>query len=511
VLQPIDAEHWTARAVLTQTINSTGWNSLDVEANINAPSDTVAAFGAGYVEAALTVDLINNHWQNMRSQAAVSEKVSKFVQENEVWVRKQADSKAHAADAYWTTVRNIYAQLDGMASGYDAHRGGLNALSKLQLMLLGMTVELDDISKAVDKSARPDYQAMTKAELEAYVFDHTHCSAMIKVNADLSELYAAHNTWCSYEAMLRIFKTYTLPFNTKKSERDAGEGGGATTYRFSGYPATIAGIDDFYVTSNKLAVIETTNSVFTSSLFDAVNTSLVMYWVRVSVATRLARSAREWHDYFYRFNSGTYNNQWMTVDYKLFTPGEPLLDGTFIVSEQIPGFYKIEDQTNVLQRGHWPSYNVPFYDEIYEKSGYPAIVKTHGNSESYQLAPRALIFRRDADASQTLSSVQHFMRLNRFNTTPQDPLFPNPDHAIAARADLMPTGPSGDGRGPRAGGAIDCKITTSSMMRNLNVSAIAGPTHTDQPVFSWQGAWNNATAFPHYGHPTSFDFEWVDF
>ena len=35
----------------------------------------------------------------------------------------------------------------------------------------------------------------------------------------------------------------------------------------------------------------------------------------------------------------------------------------------------------------------------------------------YQLAPRAPIFRRDADAPQTLEGLQHFMRLNRWNVT----------------------------------------------------------------------------------------------
>ncbi len=37
---------------------------------------------------------------------------------------------------------------------------------------------------------------------------------------------------------------------------------------------------------------------------------------------------------------------------------------------------------------------VPYFLEIYEKSGYPEMVKKHGESSSYQLAPRAQIFRR---------------------------------------------------------------------------------------------------------------------
>lgn len=519
-LGPVDGTAWTARATLTNEMNTTGWGTLTVEANPAAPSDAVAAFGAGYVEAALTADLIDLTWQNMRSQAAPSPKALAYVTANTAWVRAQAAAGVAAGDAYWSSVANVYAQLDGIAAGYNAHRGGLNQLTSTQLQLLGMTVELGDIEQIVDPAARPDYAAMSASELEGYVFEHTHCSAMIKVSADLRELFASHNTWCSYAAMLRLFKTYTLPFR-HKGNGDAGAG--ATTVMFSGYAATLAGIDDFYITDQQLSVIETTNSVFNGSLFDAVDRSgagAVPYWVRVIVATRAATTAEQWHEVFYQHNSGTYNNQWMTVDYKRFTPGEPLGAGLFWVSEQIPGFHHAAEQTMVLQRGHWPSYNVPFYPDVYERSGYPAIVEQFGPSRSYQLAPRALIFRRDADATQGLAEVQHFMRLNRWNVTQAatgklDPLFGTPDSAIAARADLMPVGPGGDGRGPRLGGAIDCKIVTSEMMAAMTVSAVAGPTNNgvsggDQPVFRWTGDWNNGS-FPHFGHPTAFDFPWVNF
>ncbi len=67
----------------------------------------------------------------------------------------------------------------------------------------------------------------------------------------------------------------------------------------------------------------------------------VMAWIRNLVANRLASNGAEWSNVFGHYNSGTYNNQWMIVDYKLFNPkAEALAPGTLWLFEQIPGFTK---------------------------------------------------------------------------------------------------------------------------------------------------------------------------
>lgn len=63
------------------------------------------------------------------------------------------------------------------------------------------------------------------------------------------------------------------------------------------------------------------------------------------------------------------------------------------------------DRTQDLERGYWPSYNVPYFKEVYDASGYPEAAKRlralgpdYNEAVaglSYQLAPRAKIFRRD--------------------------------------------------------------------------------------------------------------------
>lgn len=62
--------------------------------------------------------------------------------------------------------------------------------------------------------------------------------------------------------------------------------------------------------------------------------------------------------------------------------------------------------------GYWPSYNVPFFETIYNLTGYAAFAEKFGTDFSYQLAPRAKIFRRDQASVNSLATMQHIMRYN---------------------------------------------------------------------------------------------------
>ena len=84
-------------------------------------------------------------------------------------------------------------------------------------------------------------------------------------------------------------------------------------------------------------------------------------WVRTVVANRLAPTGSQWAEIFERHNSGTYNNQWMILNYNLFSPGKDLQPDTLWILEQIPGSVHMADMTVFLQeKGYWPSFNVPY-------------------------------------------------------------------------------------------------------------------------------------------------------
>jgi hypothetical protein len=76
-----------------------------------------------------------------------------------------------------------------------------------------------------------------------------------------------------------------------------------------------------------LTVLETTLDIYKDNLYRNINPISVPEWMRVTIATRLANSGKEWVDNFYIFNDGTYNNEWMITDFKLFQPGTPPKSG----------------------------------------------------------------------------------------------------------------------------------------------------------------------------------------
>lgn len=79
------------------------------------------------------------------------------------------------------------------------------------------------------------------------------------------------------------------------------------------------------------------------------------------VSNRLAHTGRDWANLFSLKNSGTYNNELMIVDYKQFSPGEPLKKGLLTVIEQSPGKIHWEDKTEELSNNtYWSSFNIPY-------------------------------------------------------------------------------------------------------------------------------------------------------
>ena len=250
-------------------------------------------------------------------------------------------------------------------------------------------------------------------------------------------------------------------------------------------------------------MLETTNSVFDDALFDLIKPQSLLAWHRVRLANMLASTGEDWYHVAREYNSGTYNNQYMLIDYKLFTPGQPLLPGTLYVCEQIPGTFVGGDVTRELERGYFPSYNIPYWIEIYNKSGYPAVVDKHGPNNSYQLYSRARIFRRDNHLVDDDDSFKYMIRYNKYESDPYSAM--DPMETICSRSDLTSNSPLfGNDAGPS--GCIDGKFTNDKHFARGNSWAISGPTTQGglYPPFDWRN-------HPHAvrdGEPDVYNFDW---
>lgn len=519
-----DAVAWGS---FTDVIDKTGWAVLDIHTAPSANGDT-QSYAAGFLEGALTHKRITQHLQNMwgvdfKGYAAgtVPEKIRDFVSANMDWMVSKV--KENPSDSYWQTIGYLLAQLHGLADGYEAARdadgyNGLPLTVEDMLMLVMVDTDMDDVVTAVVAEGHlinqhflhrrhqrrhrmfdpfPEYFDVSGAQRR----HHGHCSALVQVAPDLTDLWVAHATWDEYRGMLRIIKYFDMPLPGVKVQRLA----------FTADPGGLYSADDFYVLDSKLVVMETTIDNYNRSLWSQIKPGSVMTWARAMVANRQATSGDEWTEHQVRHSSGTCNNQWMVVDYKRFEPGKPLKDGVLWISETMPGHSQRGDVTHVLQkRMSWPSYNIPYFEDIWKVGGYEAMQKKthHPDDFSFDKCPRALMFERarQEGAGSSLSSLMALIRYNRID----DPLARGDAcNGISARCDLNPhKHVSYD-----CFGAIDAKIARwRNFSEDLSFLAVSSPTWGgNERPFSWSEVnpeVDGCQASDHRGHPNTFDFSW---
>jgi hypothetical protein len=477
-----------ADALYVPSMNETGWDVLSISTD-NTQADLTQAFAAGYIEGSVTTKSIWNAWKTFVVQVPSDPKLATFATQQDTWLRSQVALNS-ANSPYWANVGLILAQFDGLVKGYADSAPAEQQLSYLNQLYWQLQNELGDIENFLQlQDGRMTEQDLLKPNMES------HCSVLVKVSKDGQSLYSAHDTWAGYSSMLRTYKYYKLNYNVPGLK--------SPTVAFTSYPGCLQSTDDFYLTTQQLYVAETTNDVFNSSLYlDFISPQTVPEWIRIILANRMGGSGSEWVDIYSQFNSGTYNNQWQIVDYKLFTPGQPIKPGTLWIAEQVPGFIVAKDETSYLvNQGFWPSYNIPFFSFIYNISGYPPMYEKYGNEYSYSMCARAQIFRRDAPAVQTMDDMKRIMRYNQYQTDALS--LHDACKQISARCDLNTPWSGETLNGWAAFGGIDSKITDNNMIKTQSAWAVSGPTWDNQPPFAWTSTWANR---PNFGMPTVYDF-----
>lgn len=477
-----------AYGYLNNTLNSTGWSVLEIRAGYGTTqeADEITFFLAGYLEGFLTAQQMMDHYTNLFPQLIHDEKtlqlVQNFISKQDSWVRDQVKLKRNI-DPLWAHAGFIVAQMDGLQAGAAdwAKKHGKKPLSMFEVQFLNAVGDLLDLIPALN----PSHFRLFDFELPGM----GHCSALIKMLPGFENLLFAHSSWYTYAATLRIYKHWD--FHVSEPHTATGK------LSFSSYPGFLVSLDDFYLLGSGLMMTQTTNNVFNSSLYQFIRPESLLAWQRVRLSHSLASSGEQWAQIFSRHNSGTYNNQYMVLDRSKVKLGHSVEDGALTVVEQIPGLVQFSDQTQALRLGYWPSYNVPFHESIYNLSGYPQMWQKFGDDFSYDLCPRAKIFRRDQGNVKDLVSLKHIMRYNNYLKDPYSKK--DPCKSICCRNDLKAVKPS-------PGGCYDTKVTDFHMAAAFKAEAVNGPTtQGGLPLFSWDGFRN----ISHVGLPRFYNYSFT--
>ncbi|KAL0228878.1 hypothetical protein GEMRC1_013498 [Eukaryota sp. GEM-RC1] len=336
----------------------------------------------------------------------------------------------------------------------------------------------------------------------------TKCSALLYKGKDFVAL--SHNTWDMFSSQLRTLKRYEL---------HGGRFGDRIAVEFSSQPGTIWSYDDWYTNPKyQMTITETTNNMYNTSLYDLMTPKSLWTWERSLAVSMIAKTARDFVELFVQKQSGTYNCQFMAFDEKKMADfNGDLPPQTFFIVEVMPGVAHIMDMTDLVNKqGFWSSFNIPYFRDTYEASGYGDKAKTHGDSFIWAKSPRKLIFDREQAKINSISDFKKLMRYNHFHT---DPLMKgDPGFGISSRYDLRTDGNA------KCFGAIDCKYRIMGSLPHVSgerlpseylpyngFNFIAGPTaEGDASVFVFSES-EVCKDVGFKGGPDRFDYDWSKF
>ena len=203
---------------------------------------------------------------------------------------------------------------------------------------------------------------------------------------------------------------------------------------------------------------------------------------------------------------------WMVVNMNLFVPNSVIADTLLWIAEEIPGLVHSGDVSRILaDQGYWGSYNIPFFQDVYNQSGYPAQEEKYGNDYSYEKRPPVRSFsnvmRRvwrtwmtpNVSCGTTTTCMTQSPK-----ETPSEELL---QHVQTFRVLIQST----------------LNMHSEQWMQSLlpihwwlhlvththTHFAVCGPTTDQQPAFQWSGT--SFDSISHVGVPDRFHFDWQSF
>lgn len=307
---------------------------------------------------------------------------------------------------------------------------------------------------------------------------------------------------------------------------------------FSAYAGTLTSTDDFYITSEKLMITETTLEVIDVNLYKAARNeeNYIPNFLRVKAASEYSKTAENWIHQLCTYNTGTYSSQWIAVDYKVF---DKMLEkdsnarktnlrkmevdadilskskGLIVVMEQVPNSMSVHDLSKtLLENSYFAGFNKALFQETNKDLNTNLIEEMYGEGFSYKRSPRAILLNAIEYKVNNISSFKNALMYNGYKMNNvenpfhllDDPSFENPALGISSRYDLS--------IGQNPFGATDFKMTNREFIDNMSAIFHHGPTSSNSTPnsyltpFKWSNL-SNEKDYSHEGLPDTLDFPFI--
>jgi hypothetical protein len=344
----------------TDSLDEVGWMGLSVHVSEGGNvEDSVKMYAAGLLEGFATAGRIREFRDNSRALLEMNgESQAKLPALKQALgtiaaglAEKAGQPAAMAGSKFDAQARLTFLQTWGVRDGYSlaAQRSsslsGAEPLTMVDMFILNSDGVIDELLTKYGGHESLGEVMLQERSTRGKVHWHPktaprrhanrtlagHCTGLVRLSQDKSELYFGHTTWEGFSEMTRIWKVYDFPLQDVTARRIS----------FSSYPGCVSSTDDYYLMDSGLAVTETTLNIPKDQHYSA--SASVPDFIRIMAANRLSASGEDWVSSMTDSATGTYSSQWLVVDYKKFTPGASLPPGSFYVLEQAPGISHSED------------------------------------------------------------------------------------------------------------------------------------------------------------------------